>query len=464
MNKNKKATFLKGVAFALVALYGFFSFNVTAREDISGTRTLKRSVNVVTDNEFVFTYDINDYDVAINNFVERDEVRTWISATYNFHSQVFTQMSFNTYIWSADQEDGVTFSDNILPYFNDGCTITYYLTSVLGEIDLSSDDLGLIIENYDNDEVFSHWYNNNNNYIMISLNDDYIVRFGSVITYDDFITRFNTTLKLYQYGSTPLGLFENATIKYGLVDVNDNTFVNGYSTSFKRLNGGFLIEDSAWDVYYDYYSEQDDRSDLKFAINVDFGDGVDVTPYKRLVTLSRTGSDLFDYGQTIKFTFNNGYTYSVNGADVDYKESTFDLIDISNGATSRLITNIVFSGINTDYIPYGLKTSTDFTSGYDSGYYQGYQNGKNDGVIIGEEKANDKYYILGYQNGYDEGIKSAEHPITISQVLESVIKIPSTIISEGFDFEILGINIGELIKTLIVVALAIFAISIFRKG
>lgn len=119
--------------------------------------------------------------------------------------------------------------------------------------------------------------------------------------------------------------------------------------------------------------------------------------------------------------------------------------------------NTIKSLVNQDNI---LLYQQAYNDGYNGGYDVGYDVGYGANV----EKVATEKYQEGYNKGYADGYASNLEPITFDQVLTAIITAPSKIIKEGFDFDILGINVGGLIQTALVIGLVVFAIGTFKKG
>lgn len=114
---------------------------------------------------------------------------------------------------------------------------------------------------------------------------------------------------------------------------------------------------------------------------------------------------------------------------------------------------------------YGISNSDSYASGYNSGYNIGYNEGYDLGYTINVENVATQKYQEGYTKGYDDGYHSnVGEGLSVQNILYSIITMPSTIIKQGFDFDILGINVGNLIQTALVIGLVVFAIGMFKKG
>lgn len=105
-----------------------------------------------------------------------------------------------------------------------------------------------------------------------------------------------------------------------------------------------------------------------------------------------------------------------------------------------------------------------YSFNYGNNYQQGFNAGR-DSVLDNLEQTETESYTKGYQKGFDTAKAMYEdlvnNPMNWTMLAESIITLPSKIIKTGFDFDIFGVNVGEFIQTLIVIALVIFCIKLF---
>lgn len=81
-------------------------------------------------------------------------------------------------------------------------------------------------------------------------------------------------------------------------------------------------------------------------------------------------------------------------------------------------------------------------------YLEGYEDGKTQGL-------ND-----GYNSGYNEGVKDASPGYEdTSNFFWSILDAPFSVLKNAFDFEILGVNVGGALVTIISILLVVFVIS-----
>lgn len=105
-----------------------------------------------------------------------------------------------------------------------------------------------------------------------------------------------------------------------------------------------------------------------------------------------------------------------------------------------------------------------YSFNYGNNYQQGFDDGKSS-VLDSLDQTKSEAYTQGYQKGFDTAKDMyedlTENPMNWTMLAESIITLPSKIIKTGFDFDIFGVNVGEFIQTLIVIALVIFCIRLF---
>ena len=117
-----------------------------------------------------------------------------------------------------------------------------------------------------------------------------------------------------------------------------------------------------------------------------------------------------------------------------------------------------------------------YTEGYDVGYTEGidvgnetgYSNGYNDGLWEGYEDGYTDGEKYGWDNGFGAGQNDmAEITRSFKEMVFAIFDAPVTLIDGMLGFEIFGINIAGLVKTIItlaVVSLIVFVILKFAKG
>ena len=104
------------------------------------------------------------------------------------------------------------------------------------------------------------------------------------------------------------------------------------------------------------------------------------------------------------------------------------------------------------------------TIGYNDGYEVGYSDGNGDGYSLGYDEGES----YGWQNGFGAGQNDmAETSHTFKEMVFAIFDAPSRLIDSMLNFDIFGINLAGLVKTILtlaVVAVIVFAILKFTKG
>lgn len=117
---------------------------------------------------------------------------------------------------------------------------------------------------------------------------------------------------------------------------------------------------------------------------------------------------------------------------------------------------------------YGVGYEGGYMVGNEEGYSDGYDYGYSDGVIAGWENGHQYGYKKGWDNGFGAGQNDmAETTQSFKDMVFAIFDAPVTLIDGMLGFEIFGINMAGLVKTIItlaVVALIVFVILKFAKG
>lgn len=114
------------------------------------------------------------------------------------------------------------------------------------------------------------------------------------------------------------------------------------------------------------------------------------------------------------------------------------------------------------------------TQGYQQGYTAGEQIGYGNGYNAGYQEGAELGYDLGYDEGYDDGVASVppsqggdviiSESLDIPSVITSIPSAIRTMIDNGLDIDIFGINIGALLVSLLVVAIVAVVIKFLLAG
>lgn len=111
----------------------------------------------------------------------------------------------------------------------------------------------------------------------------------------------------------------------------------------------------------------------------------------------------------------------------------------------------VFSGSSNDY-DYGYNTG--YGSGYNDGTSDGFTSGYNDGFDDGTKSG----YTSGYNKGYSDG-SNVDQKNTLQGLFLTAFQSPFHLFQQMFDVNVLGINLGSLLASLIVLLVCAFVIK-----
>ena len=108
-----------------------------------------------------------------------------------------------------------------------------------------------------------------------------------------------------------------------------------------------------------------------------------------------------------------------------------------------------------------------YGDGYDDGYSIGNEEGYSDGYDYGFYDA-EELHASDYMNGYGAGLlEVADTEESIKDVVFAIFDAPVNLINGILDFNLFGINVASLVKTLItlaITALLVFFILKLVKG
>lgn len=148
-----------------------------------------------------------------------------------------------------------------------------------------------------------------------------------------------------------------------------------------------------------------------------------------------------DSGNTETFDDNISYVYNSLNLDIDRVKYIYFV------ASGTSLLDVVFNVANNGY-------NQGFSDGYNKGYGEGETNGYNQGFTQGETNG----YNQGYNDGYNE---SASKQNSLYDMILSVVDTPFRVFNQIFDFDVLGINIKNIVLSFATVAIAIFVIKRF---
>lgn len=164
----------------------------------------------------------------------------------------------------------------------------------------------------------------------------------------------------------------------------------------------------------------------------------------------------------------------------------------ASGSSSLTTRGLIDSMFRSTIISYpktytnGYSTGVDFgleegyNNGYDQGSIDGYQQGYTEGETIGYNEGYDNGYSDGngdgYALGYDEGEAygwangfgagqndMAETSHTFKEMVFAIFDAPSRLIDSMLNFDIFGINLAGLVKTIITLAVVAVILVILLK-
>ena len=130
-------------------------------------------------------------------------------------------------------------------------------------------------------------------------------------------------------------------------------------------------------------------------------------------------------------TFDDNISYVYNSTNLDISNIKYVYFVASGTSLLDVVVNIANNGYN-----------QGFSDGYNQGYNQGETNG----------------YNQGYNEGYNE---SASKQNSLYDMVLAVVDTPFRVFNQIFDFDILGINIKNIVLSFATVCIAIFVIKRF---
>ena len=135
-------------------------------------------------------------------------------------------------------------------------------------------------------------------------------------------------------------------------------------------------------------------------------------------------------GYIATFTNNISYVYNSQNLDIDSVKYIYFV------ATGTSLLDVVVNIANNGY-----------NQGYSEGYNQGYTQGETNG------------YNQGYNQGYSEGINQEGN--SLYDMVLAVVDTPFRVFNQIFDFDVLGINIKNIVLSFATIVIAIFVIKRF---
>lgn len=144
-------------------------------------------------------------------------------------------------------------------------------------------------------------------------------------------------------------------------------------------------------------------------------------------------------------------------ADIDIDNYVIVIWDMAT--LNDYITSYYNSGYND-----GTQANNDVV--YNEGYKEGYKNGKESGISQGYNDGYTEGHDTGYDLGYEAGL-NAQMPnvqLSILSLLGTIFMFPFKLIALGFDVDIFGINVGELMVFILWTSLILGIVAVLKKG
>lgn len=146
-------------------------------------------------------------------------------------------------------------------------------------------------------------------------------------------------------------------------------------------------------------------------------------------------------GDISSFTDYISYVYNSQNLDIDSVKYIYFVA--SGTSLLDVVVNVANNGYN-----------QGFADGYNKGYSKGETNGFNEGYSKGEDNG----FNDGFNKGYNKGVGSSN---SLYDMVLAVVDTPFRVFNEIFDFDVLGINIKNIVLSFATVAIAIFVIKRF---
>lgn len=178
---------------------------------------------------------------------------------------------------------------------------------------------------------------------------------------------------------------------------------------------------------------------------------------------------------SINFYLNGGDDSGTSTIVLYFTDNTYQVLLISEGdennnksvtfvnTYNKGITNIVTTmHKNMHYVDFGVSDITSvYNSGFNNGYYHGSKDGYKEGLRDNSSSFNDGYKA-GYDDGYIDGTEDYEEG-SLGFMVTSIVEAPINIFKDIFSFNVLGLNIAELVLSLVTVLVTVFIIKRFTR-
>lgn len=245
----------------------------------------------------------------------------------------------------------------------------------------------------------------------------------------------------------------------GEVPTTDNpdgappAFLNAVIVGTTSTGGKYIYQSDYWIVYSSPYND---------------GSGPSAS-----LSFEQSGSDMTQVFY-LYFVDNpdNCYIYSdhtgANYTRLDiYLEPSFSystapsFVSMSDWDT-QMLNYLIDCGFELAVNPY-----PDTSSVYNDGYAQGHLEGYDEGYAAAGDQAQQSY-DQGYSDGYGDGQTEALNGTgTLKEMIFAIFSAPSELINGFLDFDLFGVNVASLVKTLLTIsitALIVYGILKLTKG
>lgn len=227
-----------------------------------------------------------------------------------------------------------------------------------------------------------------------------------------------------------------------------------------------------------YYNDYDSDNDTYFYAIKNSSFSMDITPYyydgsnyqylgltNNTYSISWTSTrtndvqSILDNWSNLEFQIVLRY-YQSNYLSVGVlshdSATTYATINIPLKFNCQFVNNATISNFDVSYmkdqVESFIRSSGEYSNGYNDGYSNGYQQGNEDG------------YSSGRQDGWTEGYNYADNQnataVTIFSGIVTVGLLPINFFLAMLNFEVFGINIGGFVSSLLTIAIVVIVIRI----
>lgn len=165
--------------------------------------------------------------------------------------------------------------------------------------------------------------------------------------------------------------------------------------------------------------------------------------------------------RSLLFTLNQSTFYFYGGNSVSFNEGLIALIDAERNPL-RVVTSPEGSMLAQIQAAREEAYKRGFSSGKVQGYSEGYEDGV-DAATIGEGEVWQGGYNNGYRVGYEDGVwqgkqegqtEALNSTSTLKDFLIAIVTAPGYLIDSILNFDLLGINVAALVKTVLTLGIS----------